>query len=296
MTGHTVTQPHRTSCTPARAARELGLRRGEFDLAVQLGRIRTVPDEGGGGTRRVARAEIERLRRSEGFPESVRERVRTVGTGEGAALMQVSPGRFTRLARLGLVVPVFFHLNRYRAVVWMYSAEELRQFTADEEHTPLLKARTPEGLRGQLEAGLDLRPRNWRGRHLGLLLRQTDDPWERAGAVAAFLDPARIAETVPDPHERSYLNRHRPGPPAHGAPGSPAARLSAEIMTADDADEIDWLRTDLARAMDEARSYRPAPRATPRDGHRAPGQGGPPEPGKPRLPHRLLSRLRRGRR
>ncbi|MGW5636230.1 DUF6397 family protein [Streptomyces sp. NPDC003832] len=289
MTGDTVTQPHRTSCTPARAARELGMRRREFDLAVHLGRIRTVPDEGGGGARRVARSEIERLRSSQGFPESVLDRVRTVGTGEGAALMRVSPGRFTRLARLGLVVPVFFYLNRYRAVVWMYSAEELRQFAADEAHTPLLKARTPEGLRGQLEAGLDLRPRNWRGRQLGFLLRQSDDPWQRAGAVAAFLDPARIAETVLDPGERAHLSRHRPGPPTHGAPGSPAARLCEQIMTADDADEVDWLLADLTRAMAEARAHRPAPRTTPETGHRAT------TPGRQRCARapRLLGWLRR---
>ncbi|WP_328869689.1 DUF6397 family protein [Streptomyces sp. NBC_00287] len=287
MTGDTITQPHGTSCTPGRAARELGLKRREFDLAVHLGHIRTVPDEGGGGARRVARSEIERVRASDGFPESLLERVRTVGTTEGATLMQVPPGRFTRLARLGLVVPVTFYLNRYRAVVWMYLAEELRQFAADEENTPLLKARTPEGLRDQLEAGLDLRPRNWRGRHLGYLLRQTDDPWQQAGAVAAFLDPIQIAEIVTDPYERSHLNRFRPGPPAHGTPGSPAARLCEQIMTADDADEIGWLRADLAQAVDEAREHRPAPRPTAKPATPAP------VPDEPRPPHRLLGWLRR---
>ena len=57
MPTDTITKPHHLSCAPGRAARELGLKRGEFDLAVHLGHIRTLPDEGGGG-RRVARSEI----------------------------------------------------------------------------------------------------------------------------------------------------------------------------------------------------------------------------------------------
>jgi hypothetical protein len=261
MAGNTITKPPGLSCTPSRAARELGLKRGEFDLAVHLGRIRTTPDEGGGG-RRVARDEIDRLRSTDGFPEALLESVRTVGTTDGAALMEVSSARFTRFARLGLVVPVTFYLNRYRAVVWLYLAEELRQFAADKNHTSLLNGRTPEGLRDQLQAGLDLRARNWRGRHLGFLLRQADDPWERAGALAALLDPVQVAEIVQDPYERAHLNRFRPGPPAHGAPGSPAAHLAERIMTADDPDEISWLRADLTQVLEEARRHRPAPRPT----------------------------------
>jgi hypothetical protein len=261
MAGNTITKPPGLSCTPSRAARELGLKRGEFDLAVHHGRIRTTPDEGGGG-RRVARDEIDRLRSTDGFPEALLESVRTVGTTDGAALMEVSSARFTRFARLGLVVPVTFYLNRYRAVVWLYLAEELRQFAADKNHTSLLNGRTPEGLRDQLQAGLDLRARNWRGRHLGFLLRQADDPWERAGALAALLDPVQVAEIVQDPYERAHLNRFRPSPPAHGAPGSPAAHLAERIMTADDPDEISWLRADLTQVLEEARRHRPAPRPT----------------------------------
>jgi hypothetical protein len=261
MAGNTITKPSDLSCTPSRAARELGLKRGEFDLAVHLGRIRTAPDEGGGG-RRVTRAEIDRLRSVDGFPESLLESVKTVGTTDGAALMEVTSARFTRFARLGLVVPVRFYVNRYRAVVWLYLAEELRQFAADKNHTSLLNGRTPEGLRDQLQAGLDLRPRNWRGRHLGFLLRQADGPWERAGALAALLDPVQIAEIVQDPYERAHLNRFRPDPPAHGAPGSPAAHIAERIMTAEDPDEISWLRADLTQVLNEARSHRPAPRPT----------------------------------
>lgn len=274
MSGNTVTHqtalaaertgPTRTAAVaPSRAARELGLKRSEFDLAVRLGRIRTVPDDGGGG-RRVPRDEIDRIRAADGFPEGLRAAVRAVGTTEGAALMDVTKARFTRLARLGLLVPVKFYVNRYRAVVWLYPAEELRRFTADERNAALLKGRTPAALRDQLGEGVDLRPRNWRGRHLGFLLRQAaDDPWARAAAVASLLDAAEVSDVVTDPYERSHLGRFRPARPAHGAPGSPAAQLAEEIATAADQDEIDWLRSDLAEAVEAARRQCPAPRPAP---------------------------------
>ncbi|MFC3575203.1 DUF6397 family protein [Streptomyces yaanensis] len=275
MSGHTVTSTiaettgaaagsaaRRPSLAPSRAAQELELRRGEFDLAVQLGCVRTIPDEGGGG-RRVTRAEIARVRSQEGFPEALRERVKAVGTRDGAALMEVTPARFTRFARLGLVVPVNWYLNRYRAVVWLYLAQELQQFASEEENAPLLTGRTPEGLRDQLDAGLDLRPRNWRGRHLGFQLRQTEDPWVKAAAVAALLDPVQVAEIVRDPYERAQLNRLRPAQSAQEAPDSPAGWIAARIMTAEAPDEIGWLRADLRQALIEARQRRPAPRPSP---------------------------------
>ncbi|MFE5393605.1 DUF6397 family protein [Streptomyces sp. NPDC056568] len=249
-----------TSLAPGRAARELGLKRSEFALAVHLGRIRTLPDEGGRGGGRVARDEIERIRAQQGFPEGLRESVRCVGTAEGAAVLEVTRARFTRLARLGLLVPVSFYVNRYRAVVWLYLVDDLRHFASDEGNAALLKGRTPEGLRDQLTEGLDLRPRNWRGRHLGFLLRRADDPWARAAAVASLLDPVEVSEVVRDPYERSHLLRFRPAQPFHGTPGSPAAQLAEEIMTAADPDEIDWLRADLTGAVDVARRQRPAPR------------------------------------
>ena len=95
MSGTTITQPRLLTYAPSRAARELELKRGEFDLAVHLGRIRTVPDEGGGGGRRVERAEIDRLRAQDGFPQALRDDIRAVGTTEGAALMDVSATRFS---------------------------------------------------------------------------------------------------------------------------------------------------------------------------------------------------------
>lgn len=260
MSASTFSPPRPTTCTASHAARELDLKRGEFDLAVHLGLIRTVPDEGGGGGRRVERAEIDRLRAQEGYPDTLQERVRVVGTTEGAALMKIPAGRFTRLARLGLLVPVKWYLNRYRAVVWLYLAEDLRHFISGTENAHLFKGRTPESLRGQLEAGVDLRARNWRGRHLGYLLRQAEDPWVRAGAVAAFLPPIEIADLVKDPYDRAYLHRFRPAPPAQGIPGSPAAHLAERIATAQDADEIEWLRSELIQVLQEARALSPAPR------------------------------------
>ncbi|MET7294722.1 DUF6397 family protein [Streptomyces griseoloalbus] len=260
-----------TWVTTGRAARELGLQRAEFDLAVHLGRIRTAP--GDGGDRRVGRAEIERLRAGPGFPESLRRSVKAVGTTEGAALMEVAKTRFTRMARLGLLVPVSFYPNRYRAVVWLYPAEELRLFAADDRNAPLLTGRTPESLRSRLDAGIDLRPRNWRARHLGFLLRQADSPWARAGAVASLLDPLHVSQVVKDPYDRSHLHRFRRPPPSHGAPGSPAAHIAMELATAQDADEITWLQADLTRLTEEAREHRPAPRPAarrPGPAHRTP--------------------------
>lgn len=309
MSGHTiastVADTTRNAAGPAaprpslalsRAARELDLKRGEFDLAVQLGYVRTVPGERGGG-RRVTRAEIDRVRHEEGFPETLRGRVEAVGTRDGAAVMGVTPARFTRFGRLGLVVPAKWYLNRYRAVVWLYLAEELRQFAAGEANARLLTGRTPEGLRDQLDAGLDLRPRNWRGRHLGFQLRQTDDPWARAAVVASLLDPARAEEVVRDPYERAELYRLRPAPLVQGPPDSPAARIAAQITTAQDPDEIGWLLADLGQAVLEARRHRPAGRPLPAEDVRRPMNTDPqdqrPTRREPRQSRNMFGWLRR---
>ncbi|MGW2210847.1 DUF6397 family protein [Streptomyces sp. NPDC001781] len=280
----TLTPERPALCAPSRAARELGLNRYEFDLAVELGRIRIVPDAGSGG-RRVARTEIARLQAQSGFPQALRERVRVVGTKEGASLMGVSEGRFARLARLGLLVPVRFYLNRYRAVVWLYPAEELREFVANGEHADLITGRTPETLRSQLTAGLDLRPRNWRGRHLGFLLRQAEDPWARAGAIAAFLPREEITKIARTPYQQARLDRLRPSLPEHGAHGTPSAVLGEQIMTAQDADEIAWLSADLARQLEATQTPGSAssPLPGPRDhAVRRPGTRRVPTPAAPR--------------
>lgn len=301
----------------SRAARELGLKRSELALAVQLGCLRTVVDHGGGG-RRVPHAEIERLRAEKGFPETLQERVEAVGSKAAAEILGVPPSRFMRLARLGLVTPVKFSLNRYHAVIWLYLATELRQFAADETNAPWLTGRIPEDLRRRLDAGLDLRPRNWRGRHLGTLLRQADDPWSRAAAPASLLDPIQVAEIVQDPYERAHLHFHRPARAEQGPPDSTAARIIARIMTADDPDEIAWLRADLRQSLIEARAHRLAPRprrrvsssavwhetpvATARSaprpprGRRRPGQPGPSAGTAPERRHGLLGWLRRSNR
>lgn len=271
-----------------RAAQELRLRRGEFELATQLGHVRTV---GGSlsGRRRVARGEVERLRRAAGFPDALRERVRTVGTAEGAELMDISPGRFTRLARAGYLVPVRFYLNRYRAVVWLYLAEELRAFASGEPGLltgrlprpstggPDLAAQGAEGRAGTVE---DCRPRNWRGRRIGLLLHESDDRWERAAIVGSVLDPVQLAELVPDPYERASLNRLRPDL-APGRPGSEAGRETVRrLLTADDPDEISWHRSSLTALLVDARRDREAPRPS----DTAPEPVGAPEPARPSEP------------
>lgn len=243
--------------TPGRAAWELGLKRSEFELAVQLGHIGMTVDAGG-ARRRVAPEETARLRATEGFPDTLRERVRKVGTAAAAELLGVSPGRFTRLARAGCFTPVSFRLNRYRAVVWMYLAAEVEEFAVNQP--ALLTGRTPEELRGRLAAGEDWRARNWRGRRQVLLLRRAEGAWARAAVLAAPLDPVQLAEVVDDPYERAYLDRLRPEPVAV-RPDSPAAREVVDrLLSPDDPDEILWCRTSLILALEEARAALGAPR------------------------------------
>ncbi|MEV6202281.1 DUF6397 family protein [Streptomyces sp. NPDC051771] len=254
---------------PVRAAEELELKRDEFRLAVRMGLVRTVPNpaavpdprgahrDRSPERRPVARSELDRLRAAPDFPDGLRERVRAVGAAEAAGLLSISYDRFNRLARTGHLSPVRFYLNRYRAVVWLYLAAEVTVF--GEESPGLLTGRLPADVRERDAAGEDLRARNWRSRHLSLLLRGTDDPWARAAAIASLLDPVQVAEVVDDPYERTYLDRLRPSPP----PGVPVAGATHEtavrLVRADDPDEILWHRMSLALALDEARAARQAP-------------------------------------
>ncbi|QLG30324.1 hypothetical protein HXS80_00690 [Streptomyces sp. CB04723] len=239
-----------------RAARDLGLRRAEFEIAVHLGLIEVVTARDGGRPR-VPEEEIARLRKVPGFPGSMAERVRTVGTAEGAALLGIAPARFTRLARAGCFCPVTFYLNRYRAVVWLYLADELSAFAAREPE--LLGGRAPVEMRALLETGVDRRPRNWRSQRIDRLVSRSRDPWARAAVQASALDPVQLAEVVDDPYERAYLVRVRPEP-VFGRPASPAAREAmAELLPADDPDEILWRRVSLTLELDRAREDRPAP-------------------------------------
>lgn len=157
-----------------RAAEELGLRPGELELAVLMEEVRAVSVPGPGRWR-VPGGEVARLRASDGFPESLRGRLRVVGTAEAAEAIGLASARFTRLARVGCFSPVRFRINRYRAVVWHYAAVEIEAFAG--RHPELLRGRTPPALRAMLDAGEDWRARNWRSRRMGQLVRQTDDPW-----------------------------------------------------------------------------------------------------------------------
>ncbi|MFJ3705228.1 MULTISPECIES: DUF6397 family protein [Streptomyces] len=240
-----------------RAAQELALRRGDFDLAVHLGLIRAEP-VACGARPRIRREEIDRLRALPGFPDSLREQVRTAGTAEGATLLGVGTSRFTGLARIGCISPVAFCLNRYRTVVWLYLVEELLAFAAREPH--LVAGKSPVGMRTMLEAGTDRRARNWRSRRVDRLLNRTEDPWGRAALQATALDPVQLAEVVDDPYERAYLARMAPDSP-FGRPASVSGREAmARMVLADDPDEILWRRVNLTLELEQARQVRSAPR------------------------------------
>ncbi|NGN67527.1 hypothetical protein G5C51_26930 [Streptomyces sp. A7024] len=238
------------------AAGELELKPRELALAVELGQLRVVTKEP--GVRRVPRAEIGRLQAGEGFPEALRARLRLVGTREGAEVLGVPQTRFLRLARAGCFEPARFYVNRYRAVVWLYPAAELERFT--DREPGLLKGALPPGIRALLAAHPDWRPRSWRARRFSRLADAVD-PWERAGAAAALLDPDDVAEVVTDPYERAYVLSLRPDV-IEPAPGGSAAahELALELCRADTEDEVLWYRLTLAMALDEAREERAAPR------------------------------------
>lgn len=233
------------------AAGELGLSRSEFARAVQLGIVRAGPPAAGGAAR-YARAELDRTRAAEGSPAVLRERLETVAGAEAAAaVLGVGPSRFTRLARCGHVVPVGYRINRYRAVVWLYLAGELREFAVREPG--MLRGSAPPADRELMAARADLRPRKWRGRHVGLLLRRTADPWERAAVLASVLPEEAVRDAVPDPAERVVLAALAP-PPPYGHPQAPAAAAVAErLLRAEPPDEVHWYRTSLDFALTGAR-------------------------------------------
>ncbi|MEU0688875.1 DUF6397 family protein [Streptomyces uncialis] len=283
-------RPGPPTLAPTRAARELGLKRVEFELAVQLGRVRTIPGARP-GERRVTRAEVDRVRTQDGFPEALRERVRTVGTSEGANLLGITTARFTKLARLGRITPALYYRNRYRATVWLYLAEDLREFRARPENRELLTGRTPAPLKERLDRGMDVRARNWRGRCHGRLLRTADGPWQSAAATAAFLDDERIAQVVTDADERVHLDALRPRRPVHSGSGAQSSALVPDLMKAADEDEIRWYQTHLALCVAYARDRVPI---SPTPPARARASSLPRHP-KPAQHRRLLARLLRGR-
>ncbi|MFD6888279.1 DUF6397 family protein [Streptomyces sp. NPDC059957] len=234
-----------------RAAGELGLSRSEFARAVQLGIVRADP-QGAAGAARYTRTELDRVRSAEGFPDTLLERVETIAGAEAAAaVLGVGPSRFTRLARCGHIAPVGYRINRYRAVVWLYLTAELRDFAAREPG--MLRGSAPPGDRELIEARADLRPRKWRERHVGLLLRRTADPWERAAVLASVLPEDDVRATVPDPAERILLGALAP-PPPYGHPQVPAAaEVAVRLLRAGPPDESGWYRTSLDFALTGAR-------------------------------------------
>ncbi|MFJ6701050.1 DUF6397 family protein [Streptomyces sp. NPDC091272] len=256
----------RDAVTAVRAARELGLRRGEFDLAVQLGRIRTVAS--GEGGRRVSHEEMDRLREQEATATPLRERMRTAGTTEGAALLHISRARFTGLARAGYLSPARFYLNRYRAVVWLYLVEELTDFKV--RHPELLTGNYPLAVRTAVATGEDRRARNWRSRRIGQLLGRTEDPWEQAAVFSSFLAPRDLDQVLDDPQEAAHLAGLRSAPVA-AVPRNPAARdVVHRLLVAEEDDEITWVRLSLSLSLTEARANRPLA------GQGATVRGGPP--------------------
>ncbi|MEU2390857.1 DUF6397 family protein [Streptomyces sp. NPDC007369] len=235
----------------ARAAGELGLSRSEFARAVQLGIVRAGRPAPGGAAR-FTRAELDRVRSAEGFPDALRARVETVaGSAAAGRLMGIGPSRFIRLARCGRIAPVGYRINRYRAVVWLYLTAELREFTARDPE--LLCGGAPGEDRRLMADGADLRPRTWRGRHVGLLLERTADPWERAAVLASVLPEEELQQAVPDPAERIVLAALAP-PPPYGHPQIPAAAAVAQrLLRAEPPDEVHWYRTSLDFTLTGAR-------------------------------------------
>ncbi|MFG2997482.1 DUF6397 family protein [Streptomyces sp. NPDC048340] len=233
------------------AAGALGLSRSEFARAVQLGIVRAGPPAPGGAAR-FSRGELDRVRSAGGCPDTLRGRVETAaGAQASAGVMGVGPSRFTRLARCGHLTPVGYRINRYRAVVWLYLTAELRDFAAREPG--MLRGSAPPADRELMAAKADLRPRKWRERHVGLLLRRATDPWERAGVLASVLPEEEVREAVPDPAERIVLTALAP-PPPYGHPQVPAAAaVAARLLRAEAADEIHWYRTSLDFALTGAR-------------------------------------------
>jgi hypothetical protein len=236
-----------------RAREELGLDFGAFELALETGEIATVRD--GTGRQRVPAAEVARIRRAAGGPEALAERIELVNTTVGAELLGISRDRLLRLTRAGRVWPARWYVNRYRAVVWLYLAGELRDFATG--NPALLAGRLPDALRAEAAEGPDLRPRCWRIRQVAHLVREAQDPWEEAAIWAAVLGPEVVADAVPDPYERSRLRTLHPELP-HGRPGVLAdAALVRRMTTADAPDEVATALLALSDALARARLAAP---------------------------------------
>ncbi|MEU7487726.1 DUF6397 family protein [Streptomyces sp. NPDC042319] len=259
----TVRYEYSETLAMGRAARELGLKTGEFELAVQLDEVGTVPPGPGdaSGRRRVPAAEIARLQEERGFPDTLRERIRVVGATEGAALMGIAPGRFLRLARAGCFGPVRFYVNRYGAIVWQYLAAELSAFAGKE--CSLIHGPTPPLMRALLCSGQDWRGRLWRSRRVAQLVTDADGSWAVSAVIAAVLPPEELAALVRDPAERIWLRKLRPCLSSAGANTTRTRAAVERAETAEEFDEVMWYRISLSRQLDAARREHPAPALPP---------------------------------
>lgn len=263
-----------------RAAGALSLTYWEFDAAVQLGHVATVPGAAP-WQRRVPRAELDRLRCARGFPAALRDRVRLVNAAAGAELLRISPARFARLARGGCFAPVSFYPDHHGLVVWRYPAAELR--SAARLRPDLLTGPLPGGLRRALRSGADWRPRRWRSRRTSLLTRHARGPWERAAVPAAVLDQAAVRAAGPDTRELELLRRLRPPLAADAPLWPPSGARHPSVraaLTATDPEEAQWYARALQRALHDARRAGPgsrrrsSPGSDVRDPDRRPALGG----------------------
>jgi hypothetical protein len=244
----------RALLTLSRARDALGLDYDEFDVAVQIGEIRTVAC--GPRTWKVPPEEVDRLRAEVGHPQALLDRVRLVASAEAAKELGIGRERFVRLARAGYVRPVRWYVNRYRALVWMYPAQELPALA--EQSPALLHGPLPEGLREAVARGEDERARSWRARRVAQLVRDAYDPWDEAAVWAALLGPEIVDDALPDPYERAQLRKLRAAlPPGRTGPVTP--EQVRELTTADHPDEIALGLVALADALGRARALRPAP-------------------------------------
>ncbi len=255
-----------------RAREELDLPFAEFELALQLGEIGTVTC-GGADRRRVSATELARVRDQDGGTVGLLSRIELVNTTAAADLLGVGRDRLLRLTRAGFVRPVRWYVNRYRALVWLYLAGELREFAV--ARPALLAGRLPAELRGAQAEGVDLRPRGWRSRQVARLVKDAPGPWAEAAVWAALLGPEVTDEAVPDPHERRRLRGIHTVLP-HGRPGPLAGTaLIRRLTVADAPDEIAAGLLALAEALGRARA---GERVPPKPLYE-PGSALPPEPG-----------------
>lgn len=249
-----------------RAREELDLTYAEFELALQLGEISTVT-AGGADRPRVPAAEIARVLDAPGGKAALLSRIELVDTTAAAELLGIGRDRMLRLTKAGCVRPVRWYVNRYRAVVWLYLAGEIKELAAGSP--ALLAGRLPDAVRAAEAEGDDQRARGWRSRRVAQVVRDAAGPWEEAAGWAALLGPEVTDSVVPDPHERSRLRTLRTVLP-YGRPGPLAdAALIRRLTVADHPDEISLALLALADALHRARTHESPP---------VPAPGPPPPP------------------